>query len=507
MSRGSPVPRVAWGLVVLTAALLLTLDLFGVFPKSEAPWAAARIETAERIARQAARAAQENALRALAAELEVAARRDETLESLGLRAVDGRMLMATRDHQQRWEQETRDEAQQLVVPIRRGGEPWAELELRFGPPPVTSRLAVIWQMPVVRLIALLGASSFFVYVIYLRRILKHLDPSAVVPPRVRAALDVMAEGVVLIDDEGRIALANEAFCRDVDATASQLLGRPLDALHWEVPIGELPEDVFPWRSVLARSATVVGKTLRLEGKDDAGHIYNVNSAPVLDGWGKPKGAIVTFDDVSELEARNQELERLIDELERSHEEIESKAEQLELLARRDALTGVSNRRAFMDFAERHRQRAQASHTALSCLMVDIDFFKRVNDTHGHAAGDAVIQSVARALSSTVRSSDLVCRYGGEEFCVLLPSASLDEARQVAERMRQLIDTPGFAQFPVTASLGVSRLREPAQSLAELIDEADQALYASKRRGRNRVTCFGEHEDDDAGPTTDAEART
>ena len=115
-------------------------------------------------------------------------------------------------------------------------------------------------------------------------------------------------------------------------------------------------------------------------------------------------------------------------------------------------------------------------------MADIDKFKSINDEHGHAMGDQVIQKTADALRSVLRGGDAVCRYGGEEFCILLIGATSDEAEQVAERARATIGRDGF-----TASFGLSSIESGAQDPGEMIDQADKALYMSKNTGRNRVT--------------------
>ena len=120
-------------------------------------------------------------------------------------------------------------------------------------------------------------------------------------------------------------------------------------------------------------------------------------------------------------------------------------------------------------------------------MADIDHFKRVNDEHGHSAGDEVIRLVAQALCAEVGSSEAVCRYGGEEFCVLLDFSGIDDAAALAKRLRRRIDSPAFARLPVTVSFGVSSRSQGARTLIELINQADEALYASKAGGRNTVT--------------------
>jgi diguanylate cyclase (GGDEF)-like protein len=128
-------------------------------------------------------------------------------------------------------------------------------------------------------------------------------------------------------------------------------------------------------------------------------------------------------------------------------------------------------------------------------MADIDHFKQFNDLHGHAIGDQVIRSVARTLSVGLRQQDVLCRYGGEEFCIVLPDAPPEVALSVAERLRIAIEAHargavrGADVKTVTASFGVSTRAMGARTLEELIDQADQSLYKSKQAGRNRVTMF------------------
>jgi diguanylate cyclase (GGDEF)-like protein len=124
-------------------------------------------------------------------------------------------------------------------------------------------------------------------------------------------------------------------------------------------------------------------------------------------------------------------------------------------------------------------------------MVDIDHFKRVNDNHGHSAGDEVLQRVGEALKDEVRATDAVCRYGGEEFLLMFPDAQVEAAATVAERLRRKLRSPGFARVPITASFGVSSLAFGASTPTELINQADAALYASKEGGRDRTTRWDE----------------
>jgi two-component system cell cycle response regulator len=160
------------------------------------------------------------------------------------------------------------------------------------------------------------------------------------------------------------------------------------------------------------------------------------------------------------------------------------------LATVDALTGLLNRRAFLDLIERERARSDRHAYPLSVLLLDVDHFKRVNDTRGHAAGDAVLQGVARVLEKVARRSDVVARWGGEEFVVALPQTSEAGARIAAERARRALaeaihPVPGGEPLRVTASIGVASADAPWK-VDLLVASADEAMYAAKARGRNRV---------------------
>ncbi|MFT3821554.1 MAG: GGDEF domain-containing protein [Rubrivivax sp.] len=159
---------------------------------------------------------------------------------------------------------------------------------------------------------------------------------------------------------------------------------------------------------------------------------------------------------------------------------------------RDGLTGVYNRRFFMARLDAEVARAQRSGSPLSMLMIDVDHFKAINDTHGHAAGDQVLETVTRAMIVTLRPDHQVARYGGEEFAVLMPGAALDQACIAAAQVRAAVQAlavggdglPGSG-IAVTASLGVSCLGGPEDTAAALLKRADEALYAAKDGGRNR----------------------
>ena len=156
----------------------------------------------------------------------------------------------------------------------------------------------------------------------------------------------------------------------------------------------------------------------------------------------------------------------------------------------DHLTGAPSRRAFFRFAEREHARAQRRASGLGLLLVDVDHFKRINDTHGHGVGDQVLRDLVKHAQEVIRKIDYCARLGGEEFAVLLPDANLETAEAVAERLRAALErslhlAPSTIRVSYTVSIGVAMLGE-GETLASLMTRADTALYAAKAGGRNRV---------------------
>ena len=164
---------------------------------------------------------------------------------------------------------------------------------------------------------------------------------------------------------------------------------------------------------------------------------------------------------------------------------------MEMQAVTDELTGLYNRRAFADMGDKEVERARRYQRPLSLILFDIDHFKNVNDTYGHPVGDHVLQVLTRLVTRTTRSTDIVCRFGGEEFIVLMPEAGPEEGQAMAERLRQEISrmtivTAG-GTLSLTVSLGVADLRAEDENIESLIARADRAMYRAKAAGRNAVS--------------------
>jgi diguanylate cyclase (GGDEF)-like protein/PAS domain S-box-containing protein len=294
---------------------------------------------------------------------------------------------------------------------------------------------------------------------------------------------------MLVDPRGRIVLANAALGELLGRPAKALLGLEASRISWQTREGRIATRL-PWTQAMRDTEPAPESSiyLREEGRERS---LVVKAAPVIDAHGRAKGAIATFDDVTELEAKSAELERALHALEKTQDEIQHQNEELQILAKRDPLTGVSNRRFFLEHAEREFERARRDGTSLCCLMADLDDFKSINDAHGHLEGDDVIRRVAEVLKAEVRETDWICRYGGEEFCIALRGVDADQALVIAERMRSRVSAPAFARVPITVSLGVSAMEFGAESFEAMIREADEALYASKQAGRDCVTRWDE----------------
>jgi len=183
-------------------------------------------------------------------------------------------------------------------------------------------------------------------------------------------------------------------------------------------------------------------------------------------------------------------------IQEKHAELEALNKELEIIATTDGLTGVYNRRYFNQAIVRECQLAKRHSRPTSLMILDIDFFKRVNDNYGHQAGDYVIMALTEVIKGTIRSSDILARYGGEEFIILATVCNLEQTRDLAERLRENVEKHAFVYasetIPITISLGVaewnSEMNTDGQSLVRY---ADNGLYRAKKKGRNRVCTGGE----------------
>ncbi|MGH9418765.1 MAG: GGDEF domain-containing protein [Thermoanaerobaculia bacterium] len=196
----------------------------------------------------------------------------------------------------------------------------------------------------------------------------------------------------------------------------------------------------------------------------------------------------------ERDERVRELTERLASLERTNLDLTLKNRALSEISARDALTGLYNRWYVMEKIDSEMNRSVRHGSPVSLIMLDIDHFKRVNDSFGHSAGDRVLRSVGQVLRDSCRVYDVAGRYGGEEFCIVLPETRVGNTSVVAERIRERLEASRFEvgadSVVVTASIGIAGVDssevEGALSSSTLIDRADQALYSAKHHGRNRV---------------------
>lgn len=212
---------------------------------------------------------------------------------------------------------------------------------------------------------------------------------------------------------------------------------------------------------------------------------------VVDQSGRLEGMILQRDLIAMTYNKWAMLMRQFhDELQELNELLENKNRRYQDLASKDALTGLYNRHKFTEIFATAFLTMQSRQNDMSLIMLDIDHFKSINDEYGHNKGDEVLTEMAKTILNHQRQVDVVCRWGGEEFLVLLPSANLEQARNIAEQLRKRIkELELLEDRPVTASFGVAPVLEN-DSLEDVVGRADTALYEAKRGGRDRVICSG-----------------
>lgn len=285
--------------------------------------------------------------------------------------------------------------------------------------------------------------------------------------RFRSTFDSAAIGMALVNLEGRFLQVNDALCRIVGYTQAELQQKTFhDITHPD----DLETDLALMRELMAGTRHSYQMEKRYFHKDGRVIWVLLSGSAVRDSTDRVMYFIAQIQDITE---RKMLLDRL------------------ELQASQDYLTGLSNRRHFMEQGEVELARVQRYGEELSLFMLDIDYFKSINDTHGHKAGDIVLQKLGNILRETLRTVDIIGRMGGEEFAILLPETDLQEATEIAERLREIVANSGVileAGLPLhfTISIGVATLKGNDVNLDILLNLADQALYQAKNTGRNKV---------------------
>jgi diguanylate cyclase (GGDEF)-like protein len=291
--------------------------------------------------------------------------------------------------------------------------------------------------------------------------------------------------VLVVDAKGRIVDINPAMKSFLDEEPAALIGQKIsEALNlWSYNVDQLLEG-FETRM-----------EIKLPGKPS--QYLDVRVTPLYNDHQVLNGRLIVFRDVTDRKEVEKDLRRAMDRLQTQLIEIGTLQSQLREQAIRDALTNVFNRRYLEETLERELARAERERYPLCVIMMDLDYFKDVNDTYGHEAGDVVLKTLAETVVRQSRHGDFVCRYGGEEFVLVMPNIGIETARQRAVELHQTINSLnipyGVFNLTTTISMGIAAYPEHGKTKEELLRAADRAMYIAKNTGRNRVVVYPEPE--------------
>jgi diguanylate cyclase (GGDEF)-like protein/PAS domain S-box-containing protein len=306
------------------------------------------------------------------------------------------------------------------------------------------------------------------------------------------AVEQSPASIVITDLDGMIEYVNPRFTQVTGYTFREAVGQNPRILKTdETPLGTHSD---LWRTLSA------GKEWRGEfvnrRKDGSIYYEAATISPIIDPDGVTTHYLAVKEDITERKRAEDALRVANEQLQLRVAEVERLQAELREQALHDPLTGLHNRRYLNETLDRELLRAERDGECLSLIVADIDHFKQLNDTYGHQAGDIFLVEIARLMKRHARSSDVICRYGGEEFLLVLPGASAATAEQRAEAIRRTcaeIRIPyAGVDLMATMSLGVATYPDHGRAADEIIMKADKALYSSKRDGRDRVTVW--HED-------------
>jgi diguanylate cyclase (GGDEF)-like protein/PAS domain S-box-containing protein len=298
-------------------------------------------------------------------------------------------------------------------------------------------------------------------------------------------IESMSDGVLVVDAKGRIVDINPAMKSFLDDEPATLIGRNISEVLnlWSHNADQLLEG-FETRT-----------ELKFRGKPT--RYLDLRITPLYNDGDALNGRLIVFRDMTDRKIVEQNLRRAMDRLQGQLIEIGTLQSQLREQAIRDALTNVFNRRYLEETLERELSRAERESYPLCIIMMDLDYFKDVNDTYGHEAGDVVLKALAETVMRQSRHGDFVCRYGGEEFVLVMPNIGIETARQRAEELHQTVNSLnipyGSFNLTTTISMGVAAYPEHGKTKEELLRSADRAMYIAKNTGRNRVVVYPEPE--------------
>jgi PAS domain S-box-containing protein len=339
------------GLVSLAAFLLLVADLiFGLLPDEADIAKHVRKRTSEALAVQLTALVQTEQWDALRRTMHAVISRDPEVLSIGVRRSNGEVVAETGNHATHWVPPANNKSTltSVLVPIDSGKEIWGRLEVAYRP--TTPQTLLGWlKHPGVALTLLLLTVGFGVFYLYLKRILQRLDPNAAIPDRVRTAFDALSEGVLVIDKQGHILLANSGFRKLHPLAGGELTGKRIKDLAWLVEA--VGAGIPPWSRAMLERTNVSGETIQIAQEEGEPSKVVINVTPIVDDRETVRGCLITFDDLSTVEHMNQALLDSVAQLEVAKQKIELQNVELKRLADHDQLTGSLTCRAFLEQAQ------------------------------------------------------------------------------------------------------------------------------------------------------------
>ena len=296
-------------------------------------------------------------------------------------------------------------------------------------------------------------------------------------------IESMSDGILVLDEHSRIVDINPAMRDFLEDDPASFIGQNISVILklWS------QNAEYLLNSAETRTELVVPKK--------PSRYLDLRITTLYDDNHKLNGRLMVFRDVTDRKEVEKDLRRAMDRLQTQLIEIGTLQSQLREQAIRDALTNLFNRRYLEETLERELSRATRESYPLCVIMMDLDYFKDTNDTYGHEAGDVVLKTLAETVTRQSRHGDFVCRFGGEEFVLVMPNIGIEKARKRVEALHQIISALnipyGRFNLTTTMSMGIAWYPAHGETKEQLLRAADMAMYAAKNSGRNRVIAYDE----------------
>jgi signal transduction histidine kinase len=390
----SPLVWISFGLTSLTLSVMLAGDaLVDLVPNHDRQDFEYRRDVAEALAIQYSALAEHHQVETIKLSMERFAQRNNEIRSLALVLQSGEIFAQIGDHAHIWVQPSGDSSslEFLQVPIFAGDQSWGVLQVAFRKTDL-SEVERFLNDPWVRFLAFVSVIGFIGYLVFMKRTLRQLDPSGIVPTRVKAALDALTQGVVMIDTRDLIVLTNETFSRAVGKSVTALIGTDLGAIAWKFSDSTEALTVYPWTRAIMDKQSQDNISLFLPGEGGASKKFIVTTVPIMDDGSTVRGALVSFHDVTELDRANSQLTEANNELEASRVQILQKNQELEVTN--------TNLHVEMD----HRKKAEAEKEKLYQQLMNASRQAGMADV-----ASSVLHNVGNVLNSINVSTDTLLK--------------------------------------------------------------------------------------------------